>query len=213
MNGGRKLKCDCSNYEDTLQTCDKILNTTGIPDIVINCAGAGDWKFLDEMDEQEINMCIGAPLMASVHMCRHLLPDMKKKNTGHLVFVQSPASVLPWSSCTMYSVSRWGMRGLSSALRADLDGTNIKITEVFLGKTKSSYFVNNPITNSRIPSISKMIGESDTSYAAREIIWAVSKKKELHSAPLMLRLLMFLHGMFPYLVKKIVFRYDYRESD
>ena len=33
----------------------------GLPDVLVNCAGAGRWRFLDEMDAAEIKLCMDAP--------------------------------------------------------------------------------------------------------------------------------------------------------
>lgn len=33
----------------------------GLPDVLVNCAGAGRWRFLDEMNAAEIKLCMDAP--------------------------------------------------------------------------------------------------------------------------------------------------------
>ena len=79
-----------------------------------------------EMDINEIQGCLNAPLISSLEFNSTIYyRKMIKSNEGQMIFVQSPVVLQPRRSCTAYSISRWGMRGLSESLRADLYNTNI----------------------------------------------------------------------------------------
>lgn len=197
------FKCDCSKYIDVLRVYNKF-NSDNL-DIIIHCAGAGDWKFLNEMTIDEVNRCLDAPLKSSIYVSYIFLESMKKRNSGNITFVQSPVILQPWSSCTMYSVSRFGMKGLSESLRADLYKTNINITEVVLGRTSSNYFKTNITDDSRFPSIGKLIREIKPKEAAIAILWAIQKGKKYYYYPFMLKIMVYLNYLFPWLVRKLTF--------
>ena len=92
-------KCDCGNYKITKEVIENINMSI---DIIIHCAGSGDWKFLTEMSINEINNCLDAPLKSSINLTHLTLPKMLENNDGQIVFVESPVIIQPWASCTAY---------------------------------------------------------------------------------------------------------------
>ena len=197
-----KYKCDCSNY----QSLKKIIDKIEYIDIVINCAGAGDWKFLQEMDINEIQGCLNAPLISSLNLTHLTLPKMININEGQMIFVQSPVVLQPWRSCTAYSVSRWGMRGLSESLRADLYNTNISISEVILGKTESNYFINNKNADERFPKIGNIINKITPEEAALCVLKSAQTQKSYTYYPFMMEVVVYINQIFPSIVRYLTYR-------
>ena len=197
-----KYKCDCSDY----LSLKKIINEIDYIDIVINCAGAGDWKFLHEMDINEIQGCLNAPLISSLNLTHLTLPKMIKSNEGQMIFVQSPVVLQPWRSCTAYSVSRWGMRGLTESLRADLYNTNISISEVILGRTESNYFKNNKNADKRFPKIGNIINKITPDEAALCVLKSTQTQKSYTYYPFMLEVVVYINYLFPSIVRYITYK-------
>tara|TARA_B100001027_G_C16259083_1_gene328462 strand:+ start:231 stop:1076 length:846 start_codon:yes stop_codon:yes gene_type:complete len=197
-----KYKCDCSDY----LSLEKIINEIEYIDIVINCAGAGDWKFLQEMDINEIQGCLNAPLISSLNLTHLTLPKMIKNNEGQMIFVQSPVVLQTWRSCTAYSVSRWGMRGLTESLRADLYNTNISISEVILGRTESNYFKNNKNADKRFPKIGNIINKITPDEAALCVLKSTQTQKSYTYYPFMLEVVVYINYLFPSIVRYITYK-------
>ena len=197
-----KYKCDCSKYEDIKNIISEIKNI----DIIIHSAGTGDWKYLQEMDIGEINTCLGAPLMSSINLTHLTLPKMIKQNSGQIVFIQSPVVLQPWSSCTAYSISRWGMRGLSESLRADLFNTNISVSEIILGRTESNYFKTNKHADERFPKIGNLISRITPDEAALAVINTIQKKRKYEYYPFTMNLVVHLNEWFPSIVRYLTFK-------
>jgi len=97
------------------------------PDIVVNCAGAGTWRFLSESTVDELRGNFAAPFMAAMWTSRAVLPAMVARRSGLILNVQSPAAYGPWGGATGYVAGRWALRGLSQALQADLQGTGVYV--------------------------------------------------------------------------------------
>ena len=197
-----KYKCDCSKYDNVKEIISEIKNI----DIIIHSAGTGDWKYLPEMDIKEINTCLGAPLMSSLNLTQLTLPKMMKQNSGQIVFIQSPVVLQPWSSCTAYSISRWGMRGLSESLRADLFNTNISVSEIILGRTDSNYFKTNKHADERFPKIGNLISRITPNEAALAVIKTIQKKHEYEYYPFTMKLVVHLNEWFPSIVRYLTFK-------
>jgi len=92
------------------------------------------------MDDCEM---MAMPYFAAFYITRALLPAMLRRGSGHLVYVNSPASLVAWPGAAAYTAARWALRGFAEALRADLRGTRLRVSSVIPGKVSSSYFAHN----------------------------------------------------------------------
>lgn len=68
------------------------------------------------------------------------------------------------------------MRGFTEALRVDLHGTDIGVSQVVPGKVSSAYFDHNPGAESRIPRIGKLIRTLTPEQAGEAIADAVEQR-------------------------------------
>ncbi len=194
-----------------IQACfTELMANHGRIDILINNAGLGRWLFTEETPGEEAEMMLKLPFLAAFHMTRLVLPDMLKRKSGHIVNVNSPASVLVWGGAAAYASSRWALRGFSEALKIDLHGTGVGISNVVLGEVESNYWQANPGARERLPAIAKMIPRLTTEKAAHHILKAIrSERKEL-TAPFMLwlfrRMLWLTPGITKWVVRSTSFR-------
>lgn len=114
---------------------------------------------------------------------------MLERNSGSILFVQSPAGYSAWGSATTYISARYALRGLFSAIEADLYYTNIKVHEMTLGLTTSNYFINNKDSMNSIPVFGKILGSITVQQAANSILNAIEcGKGGVHVYPFSLNL-------------------------
>ena len=179
---------DLGDESAAAAACDTIARAYGVPDLVVNCAGAGRWLFLDETPPGEGRVMMDAPYFAALHVSRAFLPAMLARGSGRLVFVNSPAALMPWPGATGYVAARWALRGLFEALRQDLAGTGVGATHVVVGKVASPYFTNNLGAEDRIPAIARLIPTLSPEQAAAIVLSAVERDAGEVVAPAMLRL-------------------------
>ena len=198
----KKYCCNCADYNKVKEILSEIEDI----DVIIHCAGTGDWKYLHEMDIEEIDVCLQAPLISSINLTHLSLEKMIKKNTGNIVFIQSPVILQSWSSCTAYSISRWGMKGLAESLRADLYNTNITISEVVLGRTDSNYFKTNPHADERFPKIGNLVGRITPEDAAKCVINTIIGKKHYEYYPFTMKLITYFNEWFPSIVRYLTYK-------
>lgn len=201
---------DLSDIQQIEACFNQLFAKHGRVDILVNNAGLGRWLFTEETPGEEAEMIIKLPFLAAFHMTRLVLPDMLKRKAGHIVNVNSPASVLVWGGAAAYASSRWALRGFSEALKIDLHGTGVGISNVVLGEVESNYWQANPGARERIPAIAKMIPRLTTEKAAHYILKAIrSERKEL-TAPFMLwlfrRMLWLTPGITKWVVRVTSFR-------
>eukprot|EP01138_Halocafeteria_seosinensis_P006151 gb/GECG01006290.1/.p1 GENE.gb/GECG01006290.1/~~gb/GECG01006290.1/.p1 ORF type:complete len:336 (+),score=31.99 gb/GECG01006290.1/:1-1008(+) len=197
-------RVDCADPEQVRSVSEHITSVHGTPDIVVNCAGSGQWKSLFEMNVGEIWSTLDAPLLAAVFVTRAFLPGMIRRNRGQIVNVQSPASRSPIPGSTMYTTMRYALCGLSKALAADLWSTNILVQEVILGEVSSTYWKNNPGSATRLPKIANMFKSMTEEKAARGVIYGIESGDSSYVYPYTIRALFAIHGWCPTPIDKLM---------
>lgn len=175
----------------------KVEQEMGVPDVLVNNAGAGEWLYLDETSADACRRIVDLPLMAAMQTTRAFLPAMLARGTGRIVNMTSIGAFLAWPGATAYTAARWAMRGFSEALAADLALTNLAVTLAVFAKVDSPYFTNNPGSDERIPKAQGMIRVLTPREAGRTVVDGICKARFFVAAPFMLRLVLFQARWFP----------------
>ena len=201
---------DLTDADAVARVASRITADFGTPDLIVNNAGAGQWKFLDETSPAEAVQMMAAPYFAALYVTRAFLPGMQARGSGHIVNVSSAASRFVWPGATGYTAARWAVRGFTEALRADLTGSGIGVTLFEGGAIASSYWDHNPGSRERIPGVARLIPLLTPDEAARAIVRGVARGKPLVVAPALMRVIYLLHRLFPGLVQWLMVRTGYR---
>jgi NAD(P)-dependent dehydrogenase (short-subunit alcohol dehydrogenase family) len=117
-------------------------------DLLMNNAGIGiGGGFLDTSLE-DWDRILGVNLLGVIHGCHFFVPSMVARGAGgHVINVSSAAGYVATSSLAAYCTTKFGVLGLSEALRDELAVHRIGVTTVCPG------LINTPITRS-----SKLVG-------------------------------------------------------
>jgi uncharacterized protein len=166
---------------------DRVRERFGTPGAIVNSAGAGEWRWLEETPPEDMERMLDAPFRAAYHVTQAFLADLLAQRSGVLIHVGSPASVLPWPSATAYTVSRWALRGLHEALRQDLAGTGVHTCHVLFGEVTSEYFTANPGSYEHIPKVGKLIPVSTPAECAEVIVRTLHRPRPVVFHPFLLR--------------------------
>lgn len=197
----RVYPVDLSKPEAVSAVAAQILKDTGAPDIMINNAGIGMWKFLDEQTPQDIYAEMALPYFAAAWLINAFLPAMRERNSGFILNVGTAGSRLVWPGATSYIAARWALRGLTEALRVDLRGTKIRLCHYESAVVNTPAWALYPHARSRVPKISKIIPDMSTDDAANVIVAAVKGDKKSTVAPFMLKVIYFFHAIWPWSVR------------
>lgn len=200
---------DLSSASAVAQVAERINSDVGTPDIIVNNAGAGQWKFVDETTPEEAVQMMAVPYFAAFYVTHAFLPGMLRRNTGHIVNVSSVGSRFVWPGATAYIAARWAVRGFTEALRADLAGTGIGVTLFESGVVQSPYWEHNPGSRERVPKMGKLVPELTSEAAARAIVRGIEREQKLVVAPFMMKLTYWQHAVFPGVVQWLMTRTGY----
>lgn len=108
----------------------------GAVDVLINNAGVGGPRAsLWEQAEGEYRAVLDTNLTAAVELSRLVLPEMVARRSGQIINMGSVAGRVAFSS--LYSASKFGLRGFSFGLRRELLGSGVNVSLIAPGCIKT----------------------------------------------------------------------------
>ena len=117
----------------------ELLARAGPIDVLVANAGVEIPQDLAVVSEAALEEAIRINLLAPAALARAALAPMKKRGEGHIVFMSSVAGLVATSgNGTVYTATKWGLRGLGLALRQELYGTGIGVSTIFPGPVRGA---------------------------------------------------------------------------
>jgi short-subunit dehydrogenase len=131
---------------------------------------------------------------------------MLARGSGWVVNVDSFAALVPWPGAVGYTSARGALRGFDGGLRADLRGSGIGVSHVVPPKVSSEYFLHNPGTEDRIPSIARLVPTLTSEQVAEVICRAVERERRELVVPFVLRVVYWGARLMPRLAEWLQWR-------
>ena len=99
----------------------RVKEECGNVDILINCAGIvrGNNTF-DHQTIQDIRLTMDVNTVAPMVLTLQVLPDMLKRNRGHICNIASAGGMLGNPKMSVYGASKWAVIGWSESMRIEL---------------------------------------------------------------------------------------------
>jgi 3-hydroxy acid dehydrogenase / malonic semialdehyde reductase len=107
--------------------------------LVNNAGGALGLEPGQSADIDDWETMIDANIKGVVYCTRLLLPGMVQRNNGHIVNLGSVAAEFPYPGGNVYGAAKAFVHQFSYGLRADLLGTNIRVTDIQPGLCKTEF--------------------------------------------------------------------------
>ena len=110
-------------------------------DVVVNNAGVLTTRSeFQQIQHDDIDAMLDINLKAPLHLTREALPAMVERAKGHLFFIGSSAGLAPHANSTVYGASKAGISLFCDALRCDLLGTGVRVTEIAPGRVQTNLY-------------------------------------------------------------------------
>jgi short-subunit dehydrogenase len=198
--------CDVGDHAAVAAMAERVKAERGVPDVIVNNAGAGRFLFVEETEPEELVQMTAVPYLAAFFVTRAFVEEMMERGSGWIVNVNTPISQFAWPGALGYAGARWALRGFDSALRADLRGTGVGVTHVVPAKVSSDYFRHNPGAEQRIPRIGRIIPTLTPEQVGEAICAGVERGRRQVVVPWVLRLLYFQSRFLPRLTEWLTWR-------
>lgn len=179
------------------------------PDVLIANAALPASGRLEDFSQEELGRALRVNLEAPIRMTRELLPALRERDAGHLVYVSSLAGKAATPRASIYSGTKFGLRGFALGLRADLRDTNVSASVVLPGFIRDAGMFAD--SGAKPP---KGVGTSSPEEVAEGVVSAIEHDRgEVEVAPWRLRMLAGFAARRPELAGKLARRTASKAGD
>lgn len=138
-----EIYCDISSFE-SIEAAFKIIDKFSRHiDVLINCAGIGLEKELQNTKNEEIKSVIDTNLLGTILVSKEAYKRMIKNKSGYIINVSSTSGKKARDNETVYCASKWGLAGFTESLRLEAKKFNIKVSTIFPAGMKTNFYRNN----------------------------------------------------------------------
>ncbi len=109
-------------------------------DYFIHSAGAGLFGSIEQFSVSQIDSFLKANLTSALVICHELIPDMRQRKDGRIIFIGSESALNAGKKGALYSSAKFGIRGLAQALREDCSRDGIAVSLINPGMVDTAFF-------------------------------------------------------------------------
>jgi len=129
-------------------------------DVLINNAGMGFGGPIEAFSSAQFLAQLDLNIVGTFRVAKAVLPGMRSRSSGLIIQVSSIAGRGAFPGFGIYHASKWGLEGLSEAMRYELAPLGIDVVIVEPGPFSTNFFGNMiPATSDDIASAYKHVGE------------------------------------------------------
>lgn len=197
-NGGRAYPVvfDISRPEGQEEVVDEVIRNLGGMDILVNNAGVMSFCEFSSQSPEDMERLVRTNITGPMLLTRAVLPHLLSRNSGKIVNVGSTFGTIGFGHFTVYSATKFAMRGFSEALRRELDHTRIGVAYVAPRATKTALNTDNVVELNRETGIAMDEPEA----VAAEIVTAIEQDARECYIGWPEKFFARLNGLFPRLV-------------
>ena len=107
---------------------------------VVHCAGLGKFSNIENLALSKIKEMLDVNLLSVIVTAKVLIPHFKKMNKGKLIMIGSEAGLKGGQKGSVYSASKFGLRGFSQSIREETAKNNIFVTVINPGMVRGKFF-------------------------------------------------------------------------
>jgi 3-oxoacyl-[acyl-carrier protein] reductase len=190
----RTAHCDLAQPKQISALVESVLSAWGELNILVNNAGVAHRGPTHEMTGDQWNQVLAVNLIAPIQLVREFLPTLQS-NEAHILNVCSIFGLVSTRKAAAYQTTKFGLVGLSAALRAEYGSSRFGVTALCPG------FVHTPLVDELDTSeVEKLPPEwmfTDPDAVARAAIQAIRRNKGIAVVTPVTRALWLLARLFP----------------
>ncbi|HQY19223.1 MAG TPA: SDR family oxidoreductase [Ignavibacteria bacterium] len=182
--GSLAIHADVSNEDDIKKTYEIMMKEFGGLDCLVNNAGIGEFPEVEDLTMEAFQNVYSVNVFGAALMTKHAADIFKKQNYGNIINIASTAALKGFARGTIYSSSKFALRGMNECWQAELRPHNIRVmlvnpsevTTAFANKErKERDEVANKLTSVEIAHTIKSLLEMDDRGMIPEVtVWATN---------------------------------------
>ena len=178
--GGQAIACDLADRAEL----ERLIATAGDLDVLVANAGLPASGAFMELTQAQIDRMLEVNLRAPIALAHAVAGPMVARGSGHIVFISSLSGKVASPASSIYSATKFGLRGFALGLREDLRPHGVGVSVVLPGFIRDAgMFADAGIE------LPKGVGTRTPEQVAAGVIRAIERNRaEVEVAPLSVRL-------------------------
>jgi NAD(P)-dependent dehydrogenase (short-subunit alcohol dehydrogenase family) len=124
------IALDITQDSSVAQAIEGIMGSEGRLDALVNNAGIGGGRAVEETPLEEVREVFETNYFGSVRMLHAVTPIMREQRSGRIVNVGSLAGRMVFGCHGHYSAAKWAIEGLSEALAFEMAEFNVRVAVI-----------------------------------------------------------------------------------
>ena len=129
--GAETAVCDLSD-RGAVERLAQTAESAGVDVVVANAALPAS-GLLEDLSAEQIDRMLDVNLRAPIMLARALAPSMAARGRGHMVFIASLSGKTAGPASSLYSATKFGLRGFALGLREDMRPHGVGVSLVTPG--------------------------------------------------------------------------------
>lgn len=118
---------------------ERVLETLGYVDVIINNAGIGYFALMEEATEENLRRLFEVNTFAPMTLINTLLPQMKQRGQGRIVNIVSCAGRVPIPTVGVYGGSKSALAVMTHTMALELEPFGIDVLNVYPGTIDNAF--------------------------------------------------------------------------
>ena len=194
---------DISNNSEVHSVLSEQIKSIGVPDVLVNCAGMSYPEYFENIPYEIYQKTIATNLTGPWNVLTAVIPSMKRGS--HILNVSSIAGFLGVFGFTAYSASKFGLIGLSEALRGELKPRGIGVSVLCPPDTDTPGMIEENLTKpEETHAISGNVKLMSAESVAKIMVKGIKRNKFLIIPGFLGKITFILKMLFPSLIFQIM---------
>jgi 3-oxoacyl-[acyl-carrier protein] reductase len=132
---------DAREERIALEVVEAATGAFGKVDILINNAGAGNYKNLIDTSAEEYDQLMDTNVRSTFLFTRHIVPLMLRQKQGTILMISSMAGLYGFAGEAVYCATKFAQVGFAQALDRELRSQGIKVGVICPGGVKTEFAI------------------------------------------------------------------------
>ncbi|MEM8979327.1 MAG: SDR family oxidoreductase [Pseudomonadota bacterium] len=136
-----RFRADFLDTSRAAAVAQDVLTHFGTVDVLIN--NAGIWHKtgpLDSLSDETLHQVVQTNLTSVMQLTKALIPQMRAQDEAAILNVVSKSGVVAQAGQSVYTATKYGLRGFTDVLKEDEAGTGVRVAGLYQSGTNTGMF-------------------------------------------------------------------------
>ncbi len=133
------ISCDVTKHEETKAAARQVIEQAGQIDVFISNAGFGISGAIEFTTTEDAHRQMEVNFFGALNSVQAVLPYMRERKAGHIIFTSSVAAVLSIPYQSFYSASKAAINALALALQNEVRAFGIHVSVLMPGDVATGF--------------------------------------------------------------------------